>query len=258
MAELLLEEVTLEAGDTTVVHGARLQVDAGELVALLGPNGAGKSTLLRAAVGLTAAAAGRIWLAGEDPHRMAPRERARRAAYLPQLRPLAWPVRVRDVVALGRYAHGAAPPTLRGADREAVHAALTACDLDALASRRTDTLSGGELARVHVARALATRAPILVADEPVAALDPQHQFRVMDVIRRFVDGGRSALVVLHEPALAAHFAHRLVWLRDGRVLADGPPRDTLNAELMRQVYGLDCDVHEVQGQRLIALPERMP
>ena len=154
---------------------------------------------------------------GEHTAAMTPRRRARQLAYLPQNRPLAWPSPVRDVVALGRFAHGAVLGRLRGADRTAVERALAACDLQQLAGRSTATLSGGELARVHCARAFAAEAPLLIADEPVAELDPYHQFRVMDLIRAFVTEGGGALVVLHDLTLASRYASRLIWMKGGRI-----------------------------------------
>ena len=173
--------------------------------------------------------------------------RARRVAYLPQIRPLAWPSPVRDVVALGRYAWGAAPGRLSPADAEAVDAAIEACDLAALAGRATDSLSGGELARVHLARAFAANSNLLLADEPVAALDPRHQLLVAERLRRFVDAGGGALVVLHDVALAARLADRLVFLRDGRIASDGPPT-SVSAELLAEVYGVRAHVtHDPRG-----------
>ncbi|MCG8443446.1 MAG: ABC transporter ATP-binding protein [Caulobacterales bacterium] len=242
MTSLAIRDLTVRAGASALVDGASLAVEPGELVGLLGPNGAGKSTLLRAALGLVAPTSGAAAVDGEATAAMSPTARARRMAYLPQMRPLAWPNSVRDVVALGRYAHGAALGRLSGADRAAVEEAITACDLAHLAERATDTLSGGELARVHCARAFAAEAPLLIADEPVASLDPRHQFRVMDLIGRFVAAGGGALVVLHDMALAARYATRLVWMKDGRVLADGPPADTLTAERLAEVFAVRATV----------------
>ena len=227
--------LTITAGGATLVDGASFRLRPGELVALLGPNGAGKTTLLRGAIGLAPPAAGWARIDGEDAAGMPPRRRARRLAYLPQNRPLAWPNPVRDVVALGRFSYGAALGRLRGADREAVERALASCDLDAMAARSTDTLSGGELARVHCARAFAAEAPLLIADEPVAELDPYHQFRVMDLIRAFVDAGGGALVVLHDVALAARYANRLIWMKDGGIVADGPPAETLSEARLAEI-----------------------
>ena len=254
MLELSLSNVHVRLGGRDVVRDASLAVPRGDLVALLGPNGAGKSTLIRAAVGLGPVTGGRRRIMGDDPEQMSHAERARRVAYLPQVRPLAWPVLVQDVVALGRFAHGASMGALTGEDAMAVTEAIQSCQLRGLATRRADTLSGGELARVHVARAMAARAPLLVADEPVAALDPLHQFQVMRLIRDFVDAGNAAVVVLHEAALAARFAHRLVWMKEGQLIADGPPGETLTRERLAQVYGIDAAVHRIDGQLLVALP----
>ena len=179
---------------------------------------------------------------------LAPQLRARRASYLPQRRPLAWPSPVRDVVALGRFSHGAALGRLGDADRQAVAVALEACDLTALADRAADTLSGGELARVHFARAFAAEAPLLIADEPVAALDPRHQHRIMELVRSFVDTGGGALIVLHDVALAARFADRLLWMLDGRMVADGTPAGTLSAERLAEVYGVKAGVEGLRVQ----------
>lgn len=242
MAELLTKDLSVKAGATTLVNGANLRLVPGELVALLGPNGAGKTSLLKAALGLEKRSAGFARLDGSDSAKLSPIERARRVAYLPQQRPLAWPNTVRDVVALGRYAYGAAPGRLSPEDAAAVDQAIKRCDLKELIDRQTDTLSGGELARVHCARAFAADAPLLVADEPVAALDPRHQFRIMDIVREYVDGGCGALVVLHDITLAARYATRIVWMKDSRIVADGAPEDTLTPERLADIYAVRATV----------------
>ncbi len=237
-ATLEVSGLTLRTGTATLVADASFHLRAGELVALLGPNGAGKTSLLRGAIGITPRGGGWSRINGEDTAAMAPRHRARKLAYLPQNRPLAWPNPVRDVVALGRFAHGAALGRLRGADQRAVARALAACDLEQLATRSTATLSGGELARVHCARVFATEAPLLIADEPVAELDPFHQFRVMELIRDYVEAGGGTLVVLHDVILARRYASRLMWMKGGRIIADGPPETTLNAYRLAEIYGV--------------------
>ncbi|MEM1263512.1 MAG: ABC transporter ATP-binding protein [Pseudomonadota bacterium] len=238
MTELIADSLSVVRGTTTLVERASFACQPGELVALLGPNGAGKTTLLRAALGLLPPTSGTATLAGDDTQRLAPLERARRVSYLPQRRPLAWPSPVRDVVALGRFSHGAALGRLGDTDQQAVARALDACDLTALADRATDTLSGGELARAHFARALAAQAPLLVADEPVAALDPRHQHRIMKIVRDFVDNGGGALIVLHDISLAASFADRLLWMHAGAIVADGTPTETLTVDRLADVYGV--------------------
>ncbi len=253
MTELVLCDVDVTLGRHEVVRGVSLRVAPGELVALLGPNGAGKTMLLRAVLGLVERSRGTVRAGGDDPARLPAAERARRIAYLPQSRPLAWPVRVRDVVALGRFAHGASPGRLGGEDAASVERALSACDLHTLADRRCDTLSGGERSRTHVARTLAAEAPLLLADEPTAALDPLHQHHVMALVRAYVDAGNGALVVLHEAALAARFADRLAWIRDGRMVADGPAETTLTRERMAEVYGVRAVVRRIEADWVIAV-----
>lgn len=243
MAELVAKNLTVSASGKTILSDASLTLRQGELVAVLGPNGAGKTTLARAMLGVEAHT-GSSELDGAAINILSPMDRARKVAYLPQIRPLAWPAAVRDVVALGRYAHGAPIGRLAGKDSHAVERAMTACDLLPLADRATDTLSGGELARVHLARAFAAEAPLMIADEPVAALDPRHQFQTMSLLRHYVDEGNGALVILHDIALAARFADRLVWMKDSRILADGPPERTLTEALLDEVYGISARIVE--------------
>jgi iron complex transport system ATP-binding protein len=242
MMDLALMGVSVAVGGAKVLSDVTLTVRPGEVVALLGPNGAGKTTLLRAALGLIAVDAGTVRLGGDDPRALPPAARARRCAYLPQTREASWPVRVRDVVALGRFAHGAAPHRLSPPDRAAVDEAIAACDLGPLSARRIDELSGGEQARVHIARALAAHAPLVLADEPAAALDPLHQDRVMRLLARFAREGGAALVVMHDPTLAARHADRLVWMAGGRIVNDGPPRATLTPDTLARVYGVRAEV----------------
>jgi iron complex transport system ATP-binding protein len=242
MTELVARNVCLDVGTTPIVKDASLSLKPGELVAILGPNGAGKTSLLRTLLGITRTTSGSAKLNGEDCFGISPSERAKIVSYLPQQRPLAWPYRVHDVVALGRFAYGAALGRLSPADNAAVDEAIAACDLGELQHRSTDNLSGGELARVHFARAIAGKAPLLIADEPVAELDPKHQVLVADLIRKFVDDGGGALVVLHEVALAARIADRLIWMKNGSIFAEGSPTETLNSKIMQDVYGVRAHV----------------
>ncbi|MHA7901422.1 MAG: ABC transporter ATP-binding protein [Henriciella sp.] len=248
MTELRITDLTIEAGKSFLVREASLDLVPGELVVLLGPNGAGKTSLLRGALGLIAPTRGESSLDGSIIGNLSPMQRARQIAYLPQIRPLAWPNRVRDVVALGRFSHGGTLGKLGDHDAEAVDRAIAACDLKHLQDRGTHTLSGGELARVHCARAFATEAPLLIADEPTAALDPRHQFRILDLIKAYVEDGGGALLVLHDIGLAARYASRLVWMKQGRIVADGPVATTLTAERLADVYGVAA---QVEGTRII-------
>ena len=242
MTKLVADQISVAAGDAVLLKEASIALTTGELVAILGPNGAGKTSLLRALLGLVDTSNGTAKLEQQDCAKLAATERAKLISYLPQRRPLAWPNKVRDMVALGRFAHGAALGRLGPQDSAAVNEAIAACDLADLADRNADTLSGGEIARVHFARAIAARAPLLIADEPTAALDPLHQLSIIRLIRDFVDAGGGALVVLHDVALAARFADRLVWMRAGEIVADGTAQETLTPERMRDVYGVRAHV----------------
>ena len=242
MTELIVSDLTVKSGKALLVDGASFSLKPGELVCLLGPNGAGKTSLLRAALGLEKPSGGTATLNDRLSAELPPMERARSIAYLPQQRPLAWPNSVRDVIALGRFAYGAAPGRLHPEDAAAVDKAIELCSLQNLSHRSMDTLSGGELARVHCARAFAAEAPLLIADEPVAALDPRHQFRIMDIVQSYVARGGGALVVLHDIALAARYASRLIWMQDGKIVADGTPADTLTAERLAEIYGVKAMV----------------
>jgi iron complex transport system ATP-binding protein len=236
--KLSLENLGVSTSGATLVSDVSFTFERGQFVVLLGPNGAGKTTLLRAALGLLDPTVGSANLNGVSTNSLSPLNRARAIAYLPQMRPLAWPAQVRDIVSLGRFAHGAALGRLDREDAAAVDRALTDCNLQLLSERRADTLSGGELARVHCARAFAAQTPLLIADEPVAALDPRHQHQVMGLIRSFVDGGGGALCVLHDIALAAKYADRLLWMKDGKLIADGPPEETITSKRLMNIYGV--------------------
>ncbi|MFC7290425.1 ABC transporter ATP-binding protein [Hirschia litorea] len=242
MSKLHAQNLSYNTKTASLLEDASFTLQQGELVVLLGPNGAGKSTLLRAALGLIKPSAGCATLNDIDVQQLSPIERARGVSYLPQIRPLAWPNNVKDVIALGRFSHGANMGNLSETDEHAVNQALDACDLEHLTHRNADTLSGGELARVHCARIFAAQAPLVIADEPVAALDPRHQFRVMDLFSEYVKRGNGALIVLHDINLAARYADRFIWMKDGKISADGPPLETLSEARLEDIYGVNSKV----------------
>ncbi|MFC3099064.1 ABC transporter ATP-binding protein [Alteraurantiacibacter palmitatis] len=232
-------EVTVRAGTCPIIDRVSLRLDQGELVGLLGPNGAGKSTLLRALAGVgTATAEGEVLLDGHRLDRIDPWDKARRLAYLPQDRTIAWALHVREVVALGRYPHrrALAPPST--ADKAAVETAMVQTGIAAIATRPAHVLSGGEKARVLLARALAVEAPLLLADEPVAGLDPRHQLAVMELLRARARAGAGVLAVLQELPLAARFLDRVILMHRGQIVADGPPVDVLVPDRIGAVFGV--------------------
>lgn len=240
-----------------VLREASLRLEAGECVGLLGPNGAGKTTLLRAALGLIPAS-GRSNLAA-----MSLRARAKAAAWLPQAREIAWPLSVERLVALGRSPHlggfgGFGGGALPEADQAAVEKALARMGLEALRGRPATELSGGEQARALMARALAQEAPLILADEPTAGLDPAAQISAMEAFAEHARGGGAALVSLHDLGLAARHCTRLIVMRGGAIFADAPPREALTPEILAEVFHLRA--HVASGpeglivQPLAALP----
>lgn len=242
MVEVVAAGLSVTGEDAAVlVQPLDLVLRSGELVALVGPNGAGKSSLVRALAGV-ASHTGSALLDGAPIAAMAAPLRARRIAWLPQVLPPAWPVSVRDAVALGRFAYGVTPGQLADADARAVDAALRLCDVADLGQRRITTLSGGELARVHLARALAAETPVLLADEPTAALDLAHRWTLMQVLSAQAKQDRVVLVVVHDLALAARWADRVLVMMAGRMVADGPPADVLTPALLADIFGINAKV----------------
>ncbi|CAN5876108.1 ABC transporter ATP-binding protein [soil metagenome] len=248
MSVLAVRALTCRRGARAVLESIDLAFAAGALTALVGPNGAGKTTLLRHLAGLDVAAEGEIVLDGQALGRFTTAVRSRRIAFLPQAASAYWPLGGRDLVALGRLPHGAdLSRPLSQENQEAVQRALTRVDAVALAERAIDALSQGERARLMLARALATEADILLADEPVASLDPAYALDAMEVLRSEARRGACVVVVLHDLGLAARFADRVVLLADGKVAADGPPPVALGPDVIGAAYGVGFRTVTIDG-----------
>lgn len=230
------EQVSVAFGPRAALSQVSATLESGTVTGIIGPNGAGKTTLLRAALGLQPVSHGAVSVLGK-PLTDWPREALARAmAYLPQGGEARWPMLVQDLVLLGRLPHRAAfgPPDLK--DRMAALDALARCDASPFANRRMDELSAGERARVLFARALATGAAVLLADEPAAYLDPSHQLRLMELLREEARRGTAVAVTLHDLSLAARHCDRILVLQDGRLVADGPPSQALADATLARVF----------------------
>jgi iron complex transport system ATP-binding protein len=241
------EHLSVAIRGRRVLRDVTLEMTGG-LVGVLGPNGAGKSTLVRALLGLVPAT-GRVAIDGDAGRSRA--EIARRIAYLPQGQQLHWPVSVERLVALGRLPHLAPFSRLADADRHAIERAMAAADVAELAQRPATELSGGERARALLARALAVEAPALIADEPLASLDPAHQLAGMALLRAQADAGVLVVAVLHDLALAARHCDRVIVLDGGAIVADGAPYEALGPELLAATFGIRAAVAEVDGMRAL-------
>ena len=242
-------EVTLSG--RTVLHDVSLSLPSAQLVALVGPNGAGKTTLLRALAGLVPST-GTIEVDGDPLSSLSLPERAKRFGYLPQGHLVHWPLPASDVVALGRYPHGAADPArLSPRDERAVLLAMQATNVVEFAERPVTELSGGERSRVALARVLAVEAPVLLADEPTASLDPRYQIDVMINLRSAADRGVLVVVVTHDLGLAARFADTVLVLSNGRLVAQGKPVDALSEQIMADVFRISAYRADYRNEAVI-------
>ena len=248
---LTAQGLNVKLSGRAVLNDISLSLSSGHLVALVGPNGAGKTTLLRALAGLVPSH-GAIHVGGDALTSLTLRERARRFAYLPQGHVVHWPLPARDIVALGRYPHGATDPArLTPKDTEAVLRAMQATDTIEFSARRVTELSGGERSRVALARVLAVEAPVILADEPTASLDPRHQFDVMKSLRAAAGKGVLVIVVTHDLGLAARFADTVLVLSEGRLVSRGAPAQALSEQIMGDVFRISAYRAEYQREAVI-------
>jgi iron complex transport system ATP-binding protein len=242
--EIEAKGIAVRFGATTVLDGVDLALHAGEMVGLIGPNGSGKTTLFRLA-NLRPPDGGGVRYDGRTAAEIGARELARQIAYLAQGGTVHWPMRVETLVALGRLPHRRPFQELGAADHEAIEQAMAAADVASLRRRTMAQVSGGERMRILLARALAVDAGVLVADEPIAALDPLHQLQVMELLRAIAGRARAVIVVLHDLALAMRFCDRLILLAGGNVLVEGPPARVLTDGHVARAYGVEV----VRGER---------
>jgi iron complex transport system ATP-binding protein len=255
-AALRFDAIRAGYGGRTVLSQATAHLPKGAVTGIVGPNGAGKTTLFRVALGLLPATAGTITVLDNPLASWSREGLARSIAYLAQGAEAHWPITARRLAALGRLPHCTAFASLTDADMTIVDEALVRCDAMAFAERRIDELSSGERARVLLARALATSAPILLADEPAAHLDPAHQIRLMELLREEAARGTAVGVTLHDLSLAARYCDEIVVVHRGAVVAQGTPDEALSDARLAQVFGVSASRAVTDGKTVLSITGR--
>ena len=254
-----IQNVSKRYGDSVVVDGVTLALPAGGVTAIIGPNGAGKSTLLSMISRLLPLSEGRVLVEGLDVARADSRELARRQAILRQDNHLPLRLTVRDLVAFGRYPHSGGRLTLQ--DKEHVDRAIDYLELEPLADRYLDEMSGGQRQRAFVAMVLCQDTRYVLLDEPLNSLDMKHAVAMMGTLRRAADElGKTVVLVLHDINFASCYADRIVALKQGRVACQGAPAELVRAEVLSALYALPIAVHEIDGRRICVYYEgrRLP
>lgn len=249
---LTLNDVSLSRSGRAVLEGVSLAIAAGQVIALCGPNGGGKSTLIKTACGLLKPDRGEVGLSGAPISDLSPAARAQRLAYLPQGRVITWGLPARDVAALG------APLLPANTALDRAEAALERVGMAALADRSVNSLSGGERARVLMARVLVTQAPLWLLDEPIADLDPDRQLLCLDLVAEHARQGGAVLLALHDLSLAARYAQGIALVASGRVAAVQAPRLALSQSVLAEVFGLEAAWVDSPTGPLLAASRRAP
>jgi iron complex transport system ATP-binding protein len=262
---LSAQQVSFARDGNRILDDADVTLSSGELVGLIGPNGAGKSSLLRIMAGLQQPDSGHIYLSTIDlsiestPQKLlnnySGRERAQLMGYLPQQETPAWPLQVEHLVGLGRAPWHKPMSGKSARDKQAIERALEITELQSLRQRIVTTLSGGELQRTLLARVFAGEPQIILADEPIAALDPYHQLHMMELLAEHTQQRGSVLAALHDLSLAARFCSRLILLHNGKIVADGPPINVLTTENLEQVYGISAYV-DCRDDGVVIIPRK--
>lgn len=252
MKGLEIKSASLELGGNQILKGVSGSLKPGELVGLIGPNGAGKSSLLRCALGLAKLSSGSVEFDGSDFLAMAPKVRARLVAFAAQGAPVHWPLIVEKLVGLGRIPHLDPWRSISAEDQKMIESALEMTDCCHLKDRIATTLSGGERARVLLARTIASGAPYILADEPLASLDPLHQLKVMDILKGHTRAGGSVMVAMHDLGLALRYCDRLILLNEGRMVDQGIPKEILTDQNLQEVFGVGVSRWTVDGTDFLA------
>jgi len=251
MSLLEIDNVTLALDDQKVLDQVSARLVEGEVLGLIGPNGAGKSSLLKVMARLWKPDEGSCSLDGVALDKIPDQQLAKQLGYLAQGAPVHWPLTVQRVVELGRLPYQGLMQRLSENDQRAIAHAMQLTEIESLSHRLVTTLSGGERMRVLLARLFASQPKVMLADEPIAALDPYHQLHIMDLLQAHARQGGSVTVVLHDINIAARYCDRILVLDAGRVVGCGAPKEILTPILMKQVYGVEMDRVEIDGNTLL-------
>lgn len=254
------QHISVIRDKTTIIDDVNVRLSPGEFVGLIGPNGAGKSSLLRVLAGLSDADAGQVSISNSQYpdvalQKLPDRTRAQLLAYLPQQETPAWPLQVEHLVGLGRAPWHKPMGGKSERDKQAIERALELTELTQLRQRIVTTLSGGELQRSLLARVFAGEPEIILADEPIAALDPYHQLHMMELLAEHAQQGGAVFAALHDLSLAARFCSRLVLIHHGKIIADGQPIQVLTTENLQQVYGISAYV-DCRDDGVVIIPRK--
>lgn len=255
-SRLLVQNLSARLGGRDILHGGSLSFSLreGEIAGLLGPNGSGKSTLLRAISGAVRTQPGAVRFGEREGSAMRPRERALHCAFVAQSERFTAAYTVLESVMMGRYPHIARFGSYHAQDFEIALSALDQVDLGGFENRKVTELSGGEVARVVIARALAQASPVLLLDEPTAALDPHHAHMIMRLLHKLAAEGKTILMALHEVNLALSNTDRILFLRSGRLLRD-VASESVDASLLQDVYGISWEIWELgESGRKVVVP----
>jgi iron complex transport system ATP-binding protein len=256
VSKLEANDISVTFGDNKVLENVSFSVERGSLVGLVGANGSGKSSLLRSVLGIINSPTGNVVVDDQLTTEMTPRQIASKIAYAPQGAEIHWMLPVERLVAIGRTPHIAAWSKTTSADQAIIENALEVTDMLAFRHRIASTLSGGEKARALLARSIAVGAPYLLADEPVAALDPYHQLQVLDILKAMSQKDHGIVIVLHDLSLAQRYCDKIFLLHDGQVLAEGTPDEVFTDQRLEQAYGVRMARSEHNGTSYLTLLDR--
>lgn len=240
---LKLDHLSVSYGHEPLVSQLNIQVKSGEFIGLIGPNGAGKTCVLKTIAGLLKPHKGTASITGRNIHSLPARQRAKHIAYLAQNRHMAWSLSVRELVSLGRAPFRSSLGRFSADDELAIDAALHTAHCYDLQNRKFDKLSGGEQMRVHLARALAVNAPLLLADEPTTALDPYFQISILKALRASALSGKTVIASLHDLTLAKQFCTRIWVLHEGKLILDETPETAFNPDMLARVFDIRSTDH---------------